>query len=86
MAAKIVLHRRHVEVEDGDIELCCYYRFTEPVNGVEDGEVGFVPTPGMTQAQVLDELKQMAVDHANLQTSEALPFTLSDVITWEIVE
>ena len=86
MAAKIVLHRRHVEVEDGYVEWCCYYRLTEPVNGVEDGEVGFVPTPGMTQAQVLDELKQMAVDHANLQTSDALPFTLSDVITWEIVE
>ena len=86
MAAKIVLHRRHVEVEDGDVEWCCYYRFTEPVNGVEDGEVGFVPTPGMTQKDVLDQLKQMAVDHANLQTSDALPFTLSDVITWEIVE
>jgi hypothetical protein len=40
----------------------------------------------MTQADIVAELKQMAVDHANLETSNAVPFTLDDVIAWGIVE
>jgi hypothetical protein len=86
MAAKIVLTHRHIHSEHGPLEYCVDYYLTEPIDGVQDGMVGFEPTPGMTHAEIVAELKQMAVDHANLQTSNALPFTLSDVITWEIVE
>lgn len=86
MSAKIVLTHRHIHSEHGPLEYCVDYYLTEPVGGVIDGMVGIVPTPGMTQAQIVDELKQAAVDHANLQTMNAVHFTLSDIITWEIVE
>lgn len=83
MAAKIVLMHPHIDVEDGVLEYCAAYRFTEPVNGVEDGEIGYEPAPGATDAEILDEIKVLAVAHANLQTADAVPFTLADVITWE---
>lgn len=81
--ASIVLEKPHVELEGGSIAYCCNYRFTEPVAGVYDGEVGYVPTPGLTNSQILTGLISMVVDHANLQTANAQPFTSSDVITWE---
>lgn len=81
---KIVLEHPHVELEAADIEYCVGYRLTEPVGGVMNGEVGFAPDPGMTQAEILDTLKQMAVDHANLQTENAIGWTMDDVITWEV--
>jgi hypothetical protein len=81
---KIVLAHPHIEIEDGSIEYCCAYRLTEPVGAVLDGEVGYEPEASATQAEILAQLKQMAVDHANLQTEHALAFTLSDVITWEM--
>lgn len=81
--AKIILSHPHIEAEDGVIEYCVNYRFTEPVNGVIDGEVGYEPSIGLTDAEILTELKTMVVDHANLQTSDALGFTVDDVITWE---
>ena len=37
----------------------------------------------MTDAEILDAIKSLAVAHANLQTADAVPFTLADVITWE---
>ena len=83
MPAKIILFHPHIELEDGAIEYCAAYRFTQPVNGVEDGEIGYEPAPGTTEEQILDEIKVLAVAHANLQTSDAVPFTLADVITWE---
>jgi hypothetical protein len=81
---KIVLAHPHIEIEDRSIEYCCAYRFTEPVGAVLDGEVGYEPGAGATQAEILHQLKQMAVDHANLQTEDALGFTVDDVITWEM--
>jgi hypothetical protein len=83
MAARIILHHPHVELEDGALEYCVAYRLSEPVAGVADGEVGYAPAPGATEAEILDEIKALAVAHANLQTADAVPFTLSDVITWE---
>jgi len=80
---KIVLSHPHVEVEDGAIEYCVYYRFTEAVRGVMDGEVGYEPAEGATQAEILSHLCQMAADHANLQTENVEAFTSADVITWE---
>jgi len=80
---KIIVSHPHIEVEDGVIEYCVSYRFTEPVNGVIDGEVGYEPSPGLTEAEILTELTTMVVDHANLQTSDAVGFTTDDVITWE---
>jgi len=82
-AVKIILTHPHIEVEDGAIEFCVDYRFTEAVEGVIDGEVGYEPAAGATEAQILDQLKTLAVDHANLQTSNAAGFTVDDVITWE---
>lgn len=84
-AVKIVMKHPHIEAEDGVIEYCVSYRFTEPVNGVIDGEVGYEPSIGLTDAEILTELKAMVVDHANLQTSDAVGFTTDDVITWETV-
>ena len=83
-AVKIILTHPHIEVEDGALEYCCHYRFTEAVEGVIDGEVGYEPSPGLTEEEILTELKTMAVDHANLQTSNAAGFTIDDVITWEV--
>lgn len=82
-AVKIILSHPHIEVEDSAIEYCVNYRFTEAVEGVLDGEVGYEPSPGLTEDEILTELKTMVVDHANLQTSDALGFTVDDVITWE---
>lgn len=80
---KIIVSHPHIEAEDGVIEYCVNYRFTEAVEGVLDGEVGYEPSPGLTEDEILTELKTMVVDHANLQTSDALGFTVDDVITWE---
>jgi len=80
---KIVLSHPHIEVDGGDIEYCVYYWLTEPVNGVMDGDVGYIPDPGLTKDEILNELKTMAVAHANLQTSDTIGFSLDDVITWE---
>jgi hypothetical protein len=80
---KIVLSHPHVEVKDGAIEYCVYYRFTEAVRGVMDGEVGYEPAENPTQEQILSDLCQMAADHANLQTENVEAFTAADVITWE---
>lgn len=80
---KIVISHPHIEAEDGIIEYCVNYRLTESVEGVLDGEVGYEPDPGLTEAEILTELKAMVVDHANLQTSDARGFTVDDVITWE---
>lgn len=81
--ASIILEKPHVELEGVDLEFCCYYRFSEPVVGVYDGEVGYVPSPGLTNAQIMSGLITLVVDHANLQTANAQPFTAADVITWE---
>lgn len=81
---KIVLAHPHIELEDSAIEYCVSYRLTEAVGGVIDGEVGFAPDPGMTNTEIMDTLKQMAADHANLQTENALGWTVDDVITWEV--
>lgn len=82
-AVKIVLSHPHIEVEDGVIEYCVDYRLTQAVMGVIDGEVGYEPSPGETDVDVLLTLKTMAADHANLQTENAEGFTADDVITWE---
>jgi hypothetical protein len=79
---KIVLRHPHVDLHDGVLCYCSDYRFTEPVNGVEDGQVMFAAS-GETEEQILDAIKVAAVEHANLQTSDAIPFTLADVVTWE---
>lgn len=81
--ALIVLEKPHVELDGSDVEYCCSYRFTEPVVGVQDGEVGYVPAPGLSNRDILDGLITLVVDHANLQTANAQPFTAADVITWE---
>ena len=80
---KIIVTHPHIEAEDGVIEYCINYHFTEAVEGVIDGEVGYEPSPGTTEAEILTELKAMVVDHANLQTSNAAGFTIDDVLTWE---
>lgn len=82
-AVKIILSRPHVEIEGGVIEYCVNYRLSSPVMGVLDGEVGYEPSPGETDADVLTNLKTMVVDHANLQTENLEGFTTDDVITWE---
>jgi len=82
-AVKIILTHPHIEAKDGAIEYCVNYHFTEAVEGVIDGEVGYEPSPGTTEEEILTELKTMAVNHANLQTSNAAGFTVDDVITWE---
>jgi len=81
--AYIVLEKPHIELDGSDVEYCCSYRFTEPVVGVQDGEVGYVPTPGLSNRDIIDGLITLVVDHANLQTANAQPFTAADVITWE---
>lgn len=80
---KIILSHPHIEVEEGVIHYCVGYRLTQAVMGVLDGEVGYEPAPSETNADVLTNLKTMAVDHANLQTENAEGFTVDDVITWE---
>ena len=80
---KIVLYHPHVDMHDGVLCYCAMYRLTEKVNGVEDGEAEITPTEGATDAEILDAIKQAAVDHANLQTGNAAAFTTADVITWE---
>lgn len=83
MGAKLVLHHPHIETEAGVVEYCAAYRLTESVRGVIDGEVAHIPAPGATEGEILDAIKAAAVAHANLQTADAVPFTLADVITWE---
>lgn len=81
--AKIIILHPHIETEGAAIEYCVNYRFTEPVAGVLDGEVGYEPDPGLTEEQILDELKAQVVAHANLQTSNVAAFTTADLIMWE---
>ena len=81
--ASIIITKPHIHQHTTHYEYCVDYRFTEPVAGVVDGMVGYEPTPGMTNAEILAELINLVVEHANLQTSDAQPFTKSDVITWE---
>jgi len=81
--ASIILERPHIHQHATHFEYCVDYRFTEPVAGVMDGMVGYEPAPGLTNAQMLSELIPLVVDHANLQTANAQPFTAADVITWE---
>lgn len=80
---KIILYHPHIDVAGSVIEYCASYRFTESVVGVIDGEVGYEPSPGLSDAQILEEIKALVVDHANLQTSNSVPFTTDDIITWE---
>lgn len=82
-SVKIILTHPHIETRSGFLQYCAAYRFTEAINGVMDGQVGYEPASGLTEAQILDQLKALAVDHANLQTSNATGFTSADVITWE---
>jgi hypothetical protein len=81
--ASIIMCRPHVHQHADHWEFCVDYRFTEPVAGVVDGMVGMDPVPGMTDADILAALIPLVVDHANLQTADAQPFTADDVITWE---
>lgn len=84
-AVKIILTHPHIETRSGSLQYCAAYRFTEAVSGVMDGQVSYEPAAGTTEAQILDQLKTLAVDHANLQTSNAVGFAMADVITWEII-
>jgi len=81
--ASIILSRPHIHQHETHVEHCLDYRLTEPVAGVLDGMVGYEPAPGTSNRDILDALIGMVVDHANLQTANAQPFTAADVITWE---
>lgn len=81
--ASIIVSRPHIHQHETHVEHCVDYRFTEAVSGVLNGMVGYEPTPGTTNRDILDILIGLVVDHANLQTDNAQPFTAADVITWE---
>jgi hypothetical protein len=83
-AIKIIVAHPHIESEGGVLEYCATYRLSEAVLGVIDGEVGYEPDPGLSDAEIRTELINMIVAHANLQTSNVEAFTISDVITWEL--
>lgn len=87
MTVRIVLSHPHVDIHDGMLCYYCDYQLTEPVNRVVDGAVEFVVDPAdplQTEAAILAQIKTLAVDHANLQTSNEIPFTESDVIAWGV--
>lgn len=76
----------HVDIHDGMLCYFAEYSLTEPVNRVIDGAVEVAVDPAdplLTDAEILAQIKTLAVAHANLQTSDSVPFTESDVITWE---
>jgi hypothetical protein len=83
---RIILRHPHVDIHDGMLCYFAEYRLTEPVNRVVDGAVDLVVDPAdplQTDDVIMAQIKTLVVAHANLQTSDSVPFTESDLITWE---
>ncbi|MFN7318137.1 MAG: hypothetical protein ACK5S6_01390 [bacterium] len=79
---KIILTRPHIDIVGSDLERCVDYRLSESVEGISTGDVGYVPADNLTNADVLEHLKQLVVDDINsLQTTYT--FTLDEVVSWE---
>lgn len=81
MNPKILFKTPHMQLSGSDIEYCVDYELTETVEGILKGEVGYVAPYNLLAADVLEVLKQMAVDQLNgLQSTYT--FDVGDVLTW----
>jgi hypothetical protein len=79
---KLILSRPHIDIVAGELEHCVDYRLTESVEGVTGGDVGYVPADNLTNADVMEHIKQLVVDDINsLQTTYT--FTISEIVSWE---
>lgn len=79
---KLILTRPHIDIVGTDLERCVDYRLSDAVEGIVDGDVGYVPAENLTNADVLENLKTLAVDDINARQSTYV-FKLDDVVTWE---
>ena len=79
---KIILSHPHIDIVGTDLERCVDYRLTEEAEGITTGDVGYVPADNLTNADILEALKQLAVDDMNSRQT-TYTFSLDDVITWE---
>ena len=79
---KIILTRPHIDIVGSDLERCVDYWLESEVEGITTGDVGYVPADNLTDDDVLEALKQLAVDDINSRQS-TIVFTVADVITWE---
>lgn len=79
---KIILSRPHIDIVSGTFEKCVDYRLSETVEGISTGDVGYFPDDYLTNADVLEALKFLAVADINSRQSTYV-FTDGDVITFE---
>ena len=80
---KIILTRPHVDDVAGEFEWCADYRLSEAVDGIETGDVGFVPPDHYQAEDVVETIKGLAVEDINSRQGTYV-FVLDDVISWEI--
>ena len=79
---RIILKRPHIDIVGSELERCVDYWLDSAVEGITTGDVGYVPADNLTDDDVLEALKQLAVADINARQS-TIVFTLDDVITWE---
>ena len=79
---KLILTRPHIDIVGTDLERCVDYRLTEEVEGITTGDIGYVPSDVLSNADVLEHLKTLVVDDINSRQSTYV-FRLDDVVTWE---
>lgn len=79
---KLVLTRPHIDIVGSDLERCVDYWLSEAVEGITTGDIGYVPAENLTNADVLEHLKTLAVDDINSRQT-TYTFTLDEVVTWE---
>lgn len=79
---KIILSNPHIHMESGVLNRCVDYRLTEAVEEIDTGMVGIAPAETLTNADVLELLKVLAVEDINSRQN-TYTFALDDVISWE---
>ena len=79
---KLILTRPHIDIVGTDLERCVDYRLSDSVEGITEGDIGYIPAENLTNADVLEHLKTIVVDDINSRQT-TYTFTLDDVVTWE---
>jgi len=79
---KLILTRPHIDIVGTDLERCVEYRLSDSVEGITEGDIGYIPAENLTNADVLEHLKTLVVDDINSRQS-TYTFTLDEVVTWE---
>ena len=81
MKPRILLDRPHIDLVAGHVEQCCWWKLTEAVGGVVDGEVGAVMDPNWVWEDCVEELKRLSVAAINALQSTHV-FDDGDCVVW----